>query len=108
MTETDERRGLVPLHIDGMTCDPPCEDGPCGRTVEDRSCDSTANRVVTRARIHFGESEQRKVTACDLICAVRVLLESRGVDITRCVIEVDEEDRGPCDLPGCRCSRSPA
>ena len=22
--------GLRPLHIDGMTCDPPCEDGPCG------------------------------------------------------------------------------
>jgi len=23
-------RSLVPVHIDGMTCDPPCEDGPCG------------------------------------------------------------------------------
>ena len=22
--------GVYPLHIDGMTCDPPCEDGPCG------------------------------------------------------------------------------
>lgn len=21
---------LRPVHIDGMTCDPPCEDGPCG------------------------------------------------------------------------------
>jgi hypothetical protein len=22
--------GLYPVHIDGMTCDPPCEDGQCG------------------------------------------------------------------------------
>lgn len=24
------KTGLVPVHIDGMTCDPPCVDGPCG------------------------------------------------------------------------------
>ena len=22
--------GVYPLHIDGMTCNPPCDDGPCG------------------------------------------------------------------------------
>jgi hypothetical protein len=24
------KTGIYPVHIDGMTCDPPCKDGPCG------------------------------------------------------------------------------
>jgi hypothetical protein len=27
------KTGIYPVHIDGMTCDPPCKDGPCGSAI---------------------------------------------------------------------------